>query len=122
MSRSKSVSTLRHLAAALLSGLIGLTASVSAGAAETESSIARGGRLYDKYFKENNTSKPDADHPSYPHKGGKYGKDASWRCTRSAMAGTTRARMAPMPAAATPPASRASTRPPARTSPPSSPS
>lgn len=80
MSRSKSVSTLRHLAAALLSGLIGLTASVSAGAAETESSIARGGRLYDKYFKENNTSKPDADHPSYPHKGGKYGKDASWRC------------------------------------------
>ncbi|RPI46061.1 MAG: hypothetical protein EHM59_08485 [Betaproteobacteria bacterium] len=51
----------------------------SALAAETESAIARGGRLYDKWFGENKAAKPTADHPAYP-KGGKYGKDASWRC------------------------------------------
>ncbi|HEX6733939.1 MAG TPA: c-type cytochrome, partial [Azonexus sp.] len=72
--------SLQKFAAGVVAGLIGLTASYAAGAAETESSIARGGRLYDKYFKENNTTKPAADHASYPHKGGKYGKDASWRC------------------------------------------
>jgi thiosulfate dehydrogenase len=49
-------------------------------AAESESVIARGGRLYDKWFTENKTTKPAADHPAYPHKGGKYGKDVSWRC------------------------------------------
>lgn len=63
----------------LAAGLLGLSAGFAA-AAETESAIARGGRLYDKFFKENNTAKPEADHPAYPHKGGKYGKDASWRC------------------------------------------
>jgi Cytochrome C oxidase, cbb3-type, subunit III len=52
----------------------------SAFAAETESAIARGGRLYDKWFAENKATKPAADHPAYPHKGGKYGKDVSWRC------------------------------------------
>lgn len=71
---------LRRLAVGVFSGLIGLTANVSVSAAETESAMARGGRLYDKYFKENNTTKPEADHASYPHKGGKYGKDVSWRC------------------------------------------
>lgn len=49
-------------------------------ATETESAIARGGRLYDKYFTENKTTKPSEDHAAYPHKGGKYGKDVSWRC------------------------------------------
>ena len=72
--------SLRQLAVGVVTGLIGLTASYTASAAETESAMARGGRLYDKHFKENNTTKPDADHASYPHKGGKYGKDASWRC------------------------------------------
>ncbi|MFZ1680001.1 MAG: cytochrome c [Rhizobiaceae bacterium] len=49
-------------------------------AAETESAIAHGGRLYDKWFSENKAEKPTADHPAYPVKDGKYGKDASWRC------------------------------------------
>ncbi|MCB1526433.1 MAG: c-type cytochrome [Hyphomicrobiaceae bacterium] len=49
-------------------------------AAEEESAIARGGRLYDKWFKENKAEKPTTDHAAYPHPGGKYGKDASWRC------------------------------------------
>ncbi len=48
-------------------------------AAETESAIARGGRLYDKFFVENKAAKPTSDHPSYI-KDGKYGKDSSWRC------------------------------------------
>ncbi len=48
-------------------------------AQETESAVARGGRLYDKFFAENKAAKPTTDHPAYV-KGGKYGKDASWRC------------------------------------------
>lgn len=61
-------------------GAITAIVPAAAFAAETESAIARGGRLYDKYFGENKTAKPGDDHPSYPVKGGKYGKDASWRC------------------------------------------
>lgn len=56
-----------------------LLASLPAGAAETESAIARGGRLYDKWFGENKAAKPTADHAAYI-KGGKYGKENSWRC------------------------------------------
>lgn len=66
--------TLVIAAVAVLSG------SASALAADTESPMARGGRLYDKFFAENKAAKPTADHPSYPIKGGKYGKDTSWRC------------------------------------------
>ncbi|MGL5734081.1 MAG: c-type cytochrome [Beijerinckiaceae bacterium] len=50
-----------------------------AGAAELESRIARGGRLYDKWFAENKTPAPQANHPLYPADG-KYGKSDSWRC------------------------------------------
>jgi len=71
---------LRMSAIFLLCSLLGLTASQFARADEIESSIARGGRLYDKFFAENNSEKPDADHPAYPHKGGKYGQSSSWRC------------------------------------------
>lgn len=67
------------LASAALAALLGLAGSLPAQAAETESAMARGGRLYDKYFGENKTAKPDTDHAAYP-KGGKYVKDASWRC------------------------------------------
>ncbi|MBL8590966.1 MAG: cytochrome c [Methylobacteriaceae bacterium] len=63
------------LAVALAAG-----GAMSAGAAETDSAIARGGRLYDKWFTENKAEKPTADHAAYPHKGGQYGKDVSWRC------------------------------------------
>ena len=63
------------LSVALLAG-----AAAPAWAAESESAIARGGRLYDKWFAENKAAKPTADHPAYPVKGGKYGKDTSWRC------------------------------------------
>ena len=65
----------------LLSGLLLLLlgASLSASAAETESSITRGGRLYDKWFTENKAAKPAHDHPAYTGQDGKDGKDASWR-------------------------------------------
>jgi thiosulfate dehydrogenase len=44
-------------------------------------SIARGGRLYDKWFKENKAGTPDIPNPAYPDKSkykGKKGGD--WRC------------------------------------------
>jgi cytochrome c553 len=63
------------IAALALAGSFG-----PAQAAETESAIARGGRLYDKWFTENKAAKPTADHPAYTVKDGKYGKDTSWRC------------------------------------------
>ena len=66
---------MRTLVVAMTLGVV----AVSAQAQETESAIARGGRLYDKFFAENKSAKPTADHPSYI-KDGKYGKDSSWRC------------------------------------------
>lgn len=68
------------LAAAAILGATVALASLPANSAESESAIARGGRLYDKWFAENKAAKPGDDHPAYPHKGGRYGKDTSWRC------------------------------------------
>lgn len=64
----------------VVAAVAALIGSASAFAAETDSAMARGGRLYDKFFAENKAAKPTADHASYPIKGGKYGKDTSWRC------------------------------------------
>ncbi len=64
--------------AAVCMGL--MAASVVPAAASEEASIARGGRLYDKWWAENKAAKPTDDHAAYPNKGGKYGKDVSWRC------------------------------------------
>lgn len=63
------------IAALALAGSVGF-----ANAAESESAVARGGRLYDKWFTENKAAKPAGDHPAYTVKDGKYGKDTSWRC------------------------------------------
>ena len=68
------------LFAALVGLLVTLAGPAPAVAAETESAMARGARLYDKWFEENKAAKPTADHPAYTVKDGKYGKDASWRC------------------------------------------
>ena len=73
-------SGLRQLIAGMALAVMGLTLATPSAAAETESAIARAGRLYDKFFAENKTTKPEADHTAYPNKGGKYGKDAYWRC------------------------------------------
>lgn len=43
--------------------------------------IAKGGRLYDKWFAENGSNKPKSPNPVYPATGKYYGKKASdWRC------------------------------------------
>ncbi|MGE5504866.1 MAG: c-type cytochrome [Actinomycetota bacterium] len=68
------LSILTAALAAVLAGWIAAPAS----AAEVESSIARGGRLYDNWFKELKVERPDAAHPAYPASG-KYPKQ-SWRC------------------------------------------
>jgi len=49
--------------------------------AETESSMARGGRLYDKWYAVIEADKPDTSHPLYP-KDKKYSDDpkSNWRC------------------------------------------
>lgn len=49
-----------------------------AAAAEQESAIARGGRLYDNWYKEKKMDRPEKAHPAYPATG-KYPKQ-SWRC------------------------------------------
>ena len=69
--------TLGTLVLAIAAAAAGLAPAV---AAETESAVARGGRLYDKWWGENKAAKPSGDHAAYPVKGGKYGGDASWRC------------------------------------------
>ena len=69
----------RFLLGLSVAALAAVMGSASALAAETDSSMARGARLYDKYFAENKSAKPTTDHPSYI-KGGKYGKENSWRC------------------------------------------
>lgn len=65
----------------ILAGAVTLTAiltAVPAMAAEEVSSIARGGQLYDNWFVENKTGRPDEPQPNFKGKD-KYAKD-SWRC------------------------------------------
>lgn len=64
--------TITILAAASLSGLAGAVQ-----AAEIESTLARGGRLYDNWSKELKTTRPEEPHPAYTGKAPKN----SWRCT-----------------------------------------
>ena len=49
-------------------------------AGETESTIAHGGRLYDKWYAENKAEKPEGNHPAYANAAGEYGGADSWRC------------------------------------------
>jgi len=79
METDRKPSRQRLLVLGALAGLIGLGASFTATAAEMESAIARGGRLYDRFYKENKATVPPAVNAAYPHKTGKYAKD-SWRC------------------------------------------
>ncbi len=66
------------LAAALLAGAI-LAIPLAAVADETESSLMRGGKLYDKWFKVVGFDAPKATHAAYPAAGKKKGAD-TWRC------------------------------------------
>ncbi len=57
-----------------------LTMGTVAIAAENESVIARGGRLYDKWYGENKVEKPADNHPAYANKANEYGGADTWRC------------------------------------------
>ncbi len=68
------------LGAVLLAGAV-LAGPLAAAAGEIESSIARGGLLYDKWFKVVKAETPATAHPSYPAEGKYRGKKgADWRC------------------------------------------
>ncbi len=64
--------------AVLISGLFAATASFG----QDEGSIARGGRLYDKWYKEAKLSTPEESHVLYPAANEKYAGNpgANWRC------------------------------------------
>lgn len=68
------------LARVLTGGALLLTAGYLP-AEEIESAIARGGRLYDKWWKVVGTESPKGAHPAYPSEGKYKGKGgADWRC------------------------------------------
>jgi mono/diheme cytochrome c family protein len=66
---------------ALLLGLSALTAAIPAAADEIVSSIVRGGRLYDNWYKETSRPAPTISHPAYPADG-RYADEpnVNWRC------------------------------------------
>lgn len=51
-----------------------------AAAAEDVSAMARGARLYDKWWAENKAPEPTGNHPLYANEAGKYDGATSWRC------------------------------------------
>ncbi|MBF0437554.1 MAG: c-type cytochrome [Magnetococcales bacterium] len=55
-----------------------LTSSANMAEADDLVSIARGGRLYDTWWRENKAEKPTVTHPAYPGKN--FKNDATWRC------------------------------------------
>jgi len=54
--------------------------SAQASAAEMESSIARGGLLYDSWFTVIGAQKPQATHPAWPASNTKKAGNVTWRC------------------------------------------
>ncbi len=69
------------LAVASALGVVAITALTSSVADEAPSSIVRGGRLYDNWYKEIKGEPPKASHAAYPA-GMKYAKEpkTNWRC------------------------------------------
>jgi len=75
-----SVSVLGKLG--MVASILGLFLLSSTGvlAAETESAVRARRATLRQVVQREQGRKPTADHAAYPHKGGKYGKDVSWRC------------------------------------------
>lgn len=63
-----------------LAGLVQTAYPTSASAAEIQSSMARGGRLYDKWFKVTGAPKPKDTHPAWPASNSKKKGNATHRC------------------------------------------
>lgn len=62
----------------IMSGVLAFGLATTPAIAADEYSVARGGRLYDKWWTENKAAKPAETHPSYPGK--EYKGDTTWRC------------------------------------------
>lgn len=74
---------LKLIPAALFAGVTLLAvplAAIPAGAEEIQSSIARGGRLYDKWYKVIKAPKPEETHAAWPASNTKKSGDATQRC------------------------------------------
>lgn len=69
----------RLLVGGFLASLI-FGAMVTSAAAETDSSMARGGKLYDKWFKVIGADKPKNTHPAWPASNTKKKGNATHRC------------------------------------------
>ncbi len=67
---------MRTIAASAILAFMG----VSASAGEIESSIARGGKLYDKWFAVVGATKPADTHKAWPASNTKKKGDVTWRC------------------------------------------
>lgn len=68
-----------------LAAVVAVSVGAVAGAAFAEpdqGSIARGGKLYDKWYKEAKAEAPTTSHPLYPASNEKYANDpaSNWRC------------------------------------------
>lgn len=66
----------------VLAGLAAIGFSTAALAEVSQGSIARGGKLYDKWYKVVGVEAPTASHPLYPTTNEKYAADpaSNWRC------------------------------------------
>lgn len=71
--------TLKSTLAAIIGAAFLVTGTTVVMADEVESSYARGGLLYDKWFKVVGAETPKATHPAYPSAGKKKG-NTTWRC------------------------------------------
>ncbi len=70
------------IALASLFSVNGILPTIAIADTSEDYSLARGGRLYDKWYKESSKAKaPDIPNPTYPKNGSYYGKKSSdWRC------------------------------------------
>ncbi len=75
-----SVRVATAVACGMLMGLTFTAVPSAVGAAEIESCIARGGRLYDKWYKVIGEKEPKKSHSAYPASGKKQKAKDNWRC------------------------------------------
>ncbi len=66
------------IAGVFLAGMFSVVSSPAY--AEIDSSLARGGKLYDKWFKLIKAEKPKKTHPAWPASNTKKKGDVTWRC------------------------------------------
>ncbi len=80
LDKQHSVRLTTAIVGSMFIGLTFASLPVAVGAAEIESSIARGGRLYDKWYSVIEANAPKMSHPAYPASGKKQKAKDNWRC------------------------------------------